>query len=227
MSSPTEADVQRILDRIATEVVERDLVAPAVMFLESVRPLAFIGGQLTIAFFSPFLGLLGNSGVEYADLLSDRKHVETLIRRIEEIAKEDEESRKEAKSAAKKISDVLRVQMRIVPGFTLTQCTETGGEGLLELQYASRDKSQITLRISIKNPIASTPLGDREANFSVSGHEVRVVGARDRPSSVVYMFDCPRTGRAFRIESVSSGDESHHARERKLVESMIRSIRCH
>ncbi len=226
MSSPTEEDVQRILDRIATEVVERDLVAPAVMFLESVRPLAFIGGQLTIAFFSPFLGLLGNSGVEYADMLSDRKHVETLIRRIEEIANETEEARKEAISATKKIRDVLRIQMRIAPGFKLTQCTETGGQGLLELQYISIDKIQRTVRVSITNAIAGAPLSNREADFSIRGHEVRVMGAGERLRGMAYMFDCPKTGRTLRIESESSGDVPD-ARERKLVEPMIRSIRCH
>ena len=50
-------DFERALvDRLGKFIVDRGLCGPAIMLLESCRPLNFVGSQL-LAFFSPFNGI--------------------------------------------------------------------------------------------------------------------------------------------------------------------------
>lgn len=75
---------KEILGKLAHEVVERELIAPAIMFLESVKPLSFIGSQIMVMA-NPFVQILFNSKVywEVTVLLEDRDNVEYLIQEIE------------------------------------------------------------------------------------------------------------------------------------------------
>jgi len=79
-----QEDPKMLLDRIAIAVVSRGLTAPAVLFLESMKPLSFLGGQL-MAFLSPFLHMVTNASSYdlIAEALEKRENVEYLIQRIE------------------------------------------------------------------------------------------------------------------------------------------------
>ena len=76
------ADEERdaLLEKLANIIIKRKLEAPAVLFLESHRPLSFIGSQAGIAF-SPFLvPFLGYDNVkDYARLMQDRTNIDRLI----------------------------------------------------------------------------------------------------------------------------------------------------
>jgi hypothetical protein len=80
---------EELLDRLAAKVVEWRMSVPAVLFLESVKPLNFVGSQVLV-FFSPLV----NSLYEFKDyqdlvaLMEERSNVERLLKRIE--AKEAE-----------------------------------------------------------------------------------------------------------------------------------------
>jgi hypothetical protein len=68
-------------------VVRRDMAVPAVMFLESVRPLNFVGSQ-SMVFFKPILSRFF-SRYEYdriANILEKREVVDLLINEIEKKA---------------------------------------------------------------------------------------------------------------------------------------------
>ena len=78
------AEQQALLDRIAEAVVARQLTAPAVLFLESMKPLSFLGGQF-MAFISPFVHMVVDAS-DYdriAEAIERRENVEYLIQRIE------------------------------------------------------------------------------------------------------------------------------------------------
>ena len=89
-----------LLDSIAARIVRMGLATPAVFFLESSKPLSFIGSQ-ALVFFEPFVKAFLDlkSYDRFAALMEDRANVEKLIRRVEE--REDERARaeKEAKAA--------------------------------------------------------------------------------------------------------------------------------
>lgn len=98
-ASAVEADAA-LLDAIAGRIVRMGLAVPAVFFLESSKPLSFIGSQ-ALVFFEPFVKAFLDlkSYDRFAALMEDRANVEKLIRRIEE--REDDRARaeKEAKAA--------------------------------------------------------------------------------------------------------------------------------
>ena len=79
--STTETEV---VDRLAGAVVRRGLTAPAILFLESVRPLNFVASQ-ALLFFAPMVGLV----LERRDydtlqgLLERRESIELILLRIE------------------------------------------------------------------------------------------------------------------------------------------------
>jgi len=76
-----------LLDRIATAVVRRGLVAPAVLFLESLAPLNFLGSQALHAV-APLLDLVGNiqEAERLATILERREAAALLQARIEAAA---------------------------------------------------------------------------------------------------------------------------------------------
>lgn len=73
-----------LLDTLATRIRARGLAPPAILFLESSRPLEFLGAQ-GVAFLQPFLeGVLPQARWEEAiALLSRHQAVPELIRRLE------------------------------------------------------------------------------------------------------------------------------------------------
>jgi hypothetical protein len=93
----TERD-QEMITKVAERVVNLRMSVPAIFFLESSKPLAFLGGQLLI-FLEPFVQTLFNF-VEYqrfAFLMEDRDNWERLLRKIEDLENEYSEREKAAK----------------------------------------------------------------------------------------------------------------------------------
>ena len=78
------SDDEALLQRVAQGVVRRGLAAPAVMLLESVRPLNFLGSQ-TLAFFEPIVSVVldANKCRHFRELLEKRTAVPALIDAIE------------------------------------------------------------------------------------------------------------------------------------------------
>ena len=46
---------KELIDKIANEIVKRGLETPAIMFLETIKPLSWIGAELSIAYVMPCL----------------------------------------------------------------------------------------------------------------------------------------------------------------------------
>jgi hypothetical protein len=87
ITSPEDISKERreeIIGNLAQEIVERNLVAPAIMFLETMKPLSFIGSQLMVMA-NPFVQVIFNSKLywEITVLLEDRENVDYLIQEIE------------------------------------------------------------------------------------------------------------------------------------------------
>lgn len=74
----------KLLDRVADAVVKRQMTTPAIMFLESVRPLNFLGSQALI-FLQPIVGLVISTAEmeRVGQILERRKSIPVLIEMIE------------------------------------------------------------------------------------------------------------------------------------------------
>lgn len=88
-----EREIDHFINKLAAEIVERHLAAPAVVFLESSKPLSFVGNQAMV-FMNPIIHLFitVKDYDKYAKLLEDRGNIERLITAIEE--REDEKIRR-------------------------------------------------------------------------------------------------------------------------------------
>lgn len=80
-----------LLAAIAKRVVRMGLAVPAVFFLESTKPLSFVGSQVLV-FLEPFVSafLSVRNYQRFARLMEDRRNLEILIRKVEAL---DEETR--------------------------------------------------------------------------------------------------------------------------------------
>jgi len=94
---------QEILDKIAKKVVLWKMSTPAILFLESVKPLNYIGSQMLV-FFEPFVQTLFSwkEYDEFRKMMEERESVERLLQTIEKFdaealtkEKEDKKRRKE------------------------------------------------------------------------------------------------------------------------------------
>lgn len=127
MTSKAEITDQEILDRLASWVVSKRMTAPAIIFLESHRPLSFVGSQAMIMatpivhFFEPFLQSLMGPGFgikayeRFASMMEDRENVERMLITIErhnqaaqEVEREEKAKRKALKLEAKEKRKALR-----------------------------------------------------------------------------------------------------------------------
>lgn len=80
-----EDEQRALLEKLAQWVVNRNLTTPAILFLETGKPLNFLGSQLLIAF-SPFIQAFfkGEQYQKIALILEKDENVELLIELIEQ-----------------------------------------------------------------------------------------------------------------------------------------------
>ena len=78
-------DQNILLKKVSKKIVDMQLAVPAIMFLESVKPLNYVGSQI-MAFLQPFATTLFtlNEYDEFRIILEDRRSIEALICYIEE-----------------------------------------------------------------------------------------------------------------------------------------------
>lgn len=154
----TSEEEERIINRITDEVMKRRLETMAIMCLESIKPLSFIGSQMALFFVGPFLSVFGDLGIDYVKFFGKRENVEKLLKRIEEeITIRDEEEQK-AKEQTKLVSAKCGFRLGFLPGFSLREDIsynelgsgllgivrkELTGGGSLAISFTATDSSPI------------------------------------------------------------------------------------
>jgi hypothetical protein len=79
-----ESEQHALLEKAATWIVRRGLTAPAIIILETCKPLNFLGSQFLIVF-SPFVQAIfkGDAYHKFALVLEKDENVELLLELIE------------------------------------------------------------------------------------------------------------------------------------------------
>ncbi|MCP4544991.1 MAG: hypothetical protein GY835_00840 [bacterium] len=103
-----ESDYDLLL-ALAKKIDRRGLSIPAIFFLESSKPLNYIGAQAMV-FFGPMVRILFESPnyYRYTELLEDRHVVELLIKMIEGLIEETDKRKRAEKSAAKTVDQTRK-----------------------------------------------------------------------------------------------------------------------
>jgi len=93
---------EEILLNIARKVVQWKMSVPAILFLESVKPLNYIGSQM-MAFFEPFVQTLFSwkDYDEFRKMMEERETVERLLQKIEQLDVEAQNKEKTMKQERK------------------------------------------------------------------------------------------------------------------------------
>jgi hypothetical protein len=91
---------RELVDKFARRICRHGLALPAILFLETARPLNFVGSQ-TLAFFEPIVRGMFDwpAYTEFAQMLERRGSVEAIIKAIEEIEAEQQRMIREQKQA--------------------------------------------------------------------------------------------------------------------------------
>ncbi|HUU45537.1 MAG TPA: hypothetical protein VM118_07350 [Acidobacteriota bacterium] len=84
--APLTDEEEAIMTRMAKKVVEWKMTVPAIMFLEMVKPLNYIGAQAMV-FFEPFVQTIFNfrDYDTFRQMMERRESVERLLQKIEEL----------------------------------------------------------------------------------------------------------------------------------------------
>lgn len=86
----TEEEVDEIIEKAAEKIRKYGMETFAILTLESVKPIVYIGGEMSRLMISPFLPALGPNANELGENLinvfEERKNVEKLITILEEMA---------------------------------------------------------------------------------------------------------------------------------------------
>ena len=111
----TSEDEDEMIRNIAHKIHEYELDMAAIIMIESVKPLSYIGTQMGRFFVSPFLSALGEnigiSGEKFLQMFEKRENVEKLIKAVEGLTQEGEEQRSDGSNFAGKY-EVFRFQHR-------------------------------------------------------------------------------------------------------------------
>ncbi len=106
IGTPARLSDEEIFTQVATRIVRMRLTAPAIFFLESSKPLSYMGSQ-ALVFFEPFVKSVLN--VAYYDrfvvLLEDRGSVERLLLRIEELDQDEREAENTRRAETRVLQD--------------------------------------------------------------------------------------------------------------------------
>jgi len=153
----TAEEEAQMMDRIAAEVIKRRLETVAIMFLESIKPMSYVGSQLAMVFVGPFLAVFGDLGVNYIKFFDKRENVEKLLLKIEEQVKIRDEDEKKAKEEAKLISNRFRFRLDLLPGCSLREEVTRGEErsgilGISRKEYAGGGFVAICLEAAESSP---------------------------------------------------------------------------
>ena len=85
----TPEEEKNLLEKAANEIIKRKMQTPAILALESHKPLANVIAQTTIVFSGFLIPFLGFQNVnDYSRLLQKRENVERLICLLEQKAQE-------------------------------------------------------------------------------------------------------------------------------------------
>ncbi len=93
----TEEDEEEVIRKTAEVIHRFGLDAAAILMIESIKPLVYIGGQMGRFLITPFLPAisedLGRKGDIFLRVFEKRENVEKLLKLLEEMAGEEEEGR--------------------------------------------------------------------------------------------------------------------------------------
>ncbi len=92
--SDSSAKEIELIDNVARKIIDTEMEIPALWLLEIIKPICFIGGELSFFYLAPFLPFLEDKGYTFLDTFEKRKNIERLIKTVERLEKEKAKEKK-------------------------------------------------------------------------------------------------------------------------------------
>ena len=114
----TSEEENELIEQVAEKIHEYKMETVAILTLESVKPLAYVGGEMSRVFLAPFLPVLGRDlnemGEKYITVFEERDNIEKLIQLLEQKVKEEEaeNKRKKQERAEKKAEKDVKTEKK-------------------------------------------------------------------------------------------------------------------
>jgi len=100
----TPEEIEKIIEKTAEFIVKHELEDPAILFFESIKPVAPVGGRLGGAAFAWLIPFIGHGIDDYFVVFREPENIEKLLKMIEDKRQVIIQNReKEKKSNNKKI----------------------------------------------------------------------------------------------------------------------------
>ena len=113
----TPEEKEEIIRKIAEKMNSYGMNVPAVVFLESVKPITYISSQMGRFFIYPFLPVFGDeaglTGEKLLQVFEKPENVEEIINHLEELS--DEEKRMQAENEGETPKQVKKGWRRFLP----------------------------------------------------------------------------------------------------------------
>ena len=93
---------EELIENLAQLIMKHKMETPAILFLETLKPVSFVGSTFAMMYVAPFLDIYGVNVNKYALLFQRRDNVERLLQRIEALIEESDRLKKEKKNEKKK-----------------------------------------------------------------------------------------------------------------------------
>ena len=98
---PSDKEKDEMIKKVADTIYKYDMDLIAILVLESIKPLASVGGQLSRFMIAPFIPVIGDRSMPYLATFQNKENVERLIRILEDKSQEDERKVAEARKKKK------------------------------------------------------------------------------------------------------------------------------
>jgi len=98
--SPEEKD--KMIQKIANIIFDYEMDLVAILFLESIKPVASVGAHMGRYMIAPFIPFIGQKSIPILATFEDRKNIDKLIQELEEKNKKQIEQEKNKKQQNKK-----------------------------------------------------------------------------------------------------------------------------
>ena len=97
-------EIEKIIEKTAELIIKYEIEDPAILFFETIKPVAPIGGRLGGAAFAWLIPLIGHGLDDYFVVFQEPKNIEKLLKLIEK--------KRQATREAKKDSEKIRAARR-------------------------------------------------------------------------------------------------------------------
>ena len=98
---PSDDKENEIIKSTAETIYKYDMNLVAILFLESIKPLASVGGQFARYLVAPFIPFIGEKSMPFFATFQNKNNVERLIQTLEEKGRQEKEEKKRLKQARK------------------------------------------------------------------------------------------------------------------------------